>query len=193
MAGLAFYDYGGDFLAMPYVDHPHERAHQHRTFPQYLARQNSPPEQNPNRPDVDIRDTVTEYVVEIEIPGVKRTSEVTVKWISTTSLVVIGSVERTAWSEPQKEVKVRQPPPPQTETEWRDSSGDLKASEKHLYEPDLIVGERRIGPFRRYINFPVEVDAERVTAKLEAGLLILRAPKAKHHFPKHDLNVEIVT
>jgi HSP20 family molecular chaperone IbpA len=177
MAGLAFEHYGGDFVPMPIVDHPHERTHQHRTFFQYLARQNPAPEQNPNRPDVDIRDVVTGYLVEIEVPGVKSTREIAVEWISNNILVVIGSVERTARNESLK---------------GRDSLGDSKASEGQTYGEGLIIGERRIGPFRRYINFPVEIDADKVTAKLEAGLLILRAPKAEHHVPKHKLNIEVV-
>jgi len=57
----------------------------------------------------------------------------------------------------------------------------------------LVVEERRLGPFRRYINFPIQIEAKEVTAKLEAGLLTLRIPKATHITPEHDLNVEITT
>jgi HSP20 family molecular chaperone IbpA len=39
----------------------------------------------------------------------------------------------------------------------------------------LLVGERKIGPFRRYINFPTDV--ENVSVTLEAGVLKIRAPK----------------
>jgi HSP20 family molecular chaperone IbpA len=192
MAGMAFDSYGSEFLHLPFVDRPHERLHQHRTFWQYVARQIPPPEENPNRPDVDIRDSLTEYLVEIEVPGVKSTSEVTVKWTSTSSLVVLGTVERPAWGNPKQGMKKQQPAAPVAVTQGKDTNGNSHASESYQQDESLVVGERRLGPFRRYINFPIEIQAEGVTAKLEAGLLTLRVPKAEHRVPKHDVSIEIM-
>jgi HSP20 family molecular chaperone IbpA len=192
MAGLAFADYGGDYLTLPFVDRPHERPHQHRTFLQYMARQNPPPEENPNRPDVDIRDSITEYLVDIEVPGVKNTSEVTVKWTSTSSLVVVGTVERPTWGKQKQGMKEQQPAAPIVASPEKDVDRKSHASESYQEDESLVVGERRLGPFRRYVNFPIEVESGGVTAKLEAGLLSLRVPKAKHLMPKHDVKIEIM-
>ncbi|KAK0951680.1 hypothetical protein LTS01_025153, partial [Friedmanniomyces endolithicus] len=43
--------------------------------------------------------------------------------------------------------------------------------------PHLLTGERRVGFFKRIFTLPIEVEAGKVTAKLEAGLLSLRVPK----------------
>ena len=192
MAGLAFTDYGGDFLPLPFVDRQHERPHQHRTFLQYVARRIPPPEENPNRPDVDIRDSTTEYLVDIEVPGVKDTSEVTVKWTSTSSLVVLGTVERPIWGKLKQEMKEQKPAAPIVATAEKDVDRTSHASESYPQDESLVVGERRLGPFRRHVNFPIEVESGGVTAKLEAGLLSLRVPKAKHLMPKHNVNIEIM-
>jgi HSP20 family molecular chaperone IbpA len=56
-----------------------------------------------------------------------------------------------------------------------DTQGDGKDPQPH--EPELLVRERRLGPFRRHLTFPEEVDMEKLTAKLEAGLLHIRVPK----------------
>lgn len=191
MAGL-FNDYGGDYLSLPFVDRPHERHHQHRTFLQHMARHNPPPEENPNRPDVDIRDFITEYLVDIEVPGVKDTSEVTVKWTSTSSFVVIGTVERPTWGKQKQGTKEQQPAAPVVASPEKDMNGNSHASGRYQQDESLVVGERRLGAFRRYVNFPIEVESGGVTAKLEAGLLSLRVPKAKHLVPKHDVKIEIM-
>jgi len=204
MALLGFYNYGpvDGSMPMPFVDYQHDRTHQHQTLLQHLAHQKLPPssDQNPNRPDVDIRDALTEYVVEIEVPGVKNTRDFSVKWTSNSSLVIVGVVESpttTGNNKTQQGGKTQEPsPPPLHPVGGREINGEWEESEKNHQgkssSSSLVVGERRLGNFRRYINFPVEIDAEAVTAKLEAGLLVLRVPKAQHHMPKHNVSVEIV-
>jgi HSP20 family molecular chaperone IbpA len=189
MAGFAFSNYGGDFLPLPFVDQPHERPHQHRTFLQYVTHHNPPPEENPNRPDVDIRDYTTEYLVDIEVPGVKNTSEVTVKWTSTSSFVVVGTVERPTWGKEKQGMKEQQPAAPVVATPEKEID---KKSQSYAQDESLVIGERRLGPFRRFVHFPVEVESGGVTAKLEAGLLSLRVPKAKDLVPKHNVKIEIM-
>ena len=138
MAGLLFDNYGGDWAPLPFVDRPHERTHQHRTFLQYMARQISPPEQNPNRPDVDIRDSAKEYLVEIEVPGVKNTSEITVRWTSTYGLVVHGTVERPGWREP-KQGRKQQPVYASGENGHGEPSHASAISINHGYRCIMIV------------------------------------------------------
>jgi len=176
MGDMAVYGYGAPY---PLVDHPHERTHQHQTFWRYLQHQKPDQKLYPNYPDVDIRDATTEYLIEIEVPGVKDSSEITCQWTSMKSLVVTGTVTRPAWKSDKGAGKA-------TAT---DDSGDSKPSESP--EPYLLVGERKIGAFRRNFYFPVEMDMEKLSAKLEAGLLRLRVPKHGQAIPKGDSKVNI--
>ena len=48
------------------------------------------------------------------------------------------------------------------------------------WPPYLIVGERKIGSFRREFHFPVEIDVKKVEARLEAGLLRIYVPRKSH-------------
>ncbi|KAL2412701.1 hypothetical protein ABEF95_000797 [Exophiala dermatitidis] len=152
MAFAYYYD-----LPPPLVDHLHERRHQHETVLQALARRHPRPEEHPNQPDVDYRDAVKEYLVEVEVPGIKKPNEVTVSWTGPRSLLITGNTARPDYG----------------------TAGNTDVEEEkenpHADGVHLLVGERRIGPFRRYINFPTDV--ENVSVTLEAGLLKIRAPK----------------
>jgi HSP20 family molecular chaperone IbpA len=89
----------------------------------------------------------------VEVPGIKSPSEVTVTWTGHRALLLTGKVER-----PDYGMKVEE-----------------DAATPHPGGIHLLIGERRTGPFRRYINFPTDV--ENVSVVLEAGLLKVRAPK----------------
>ncbi|EXJ78028.1 hypothetical protein A1O3_09188 [Capronia epimyces CBS 606.96] len=152
MAYAYYYD-----LPPPLVDHLHERRHQHENVLQYLAHRHPRPEEHPNQPDVDFRDALKEYLVEIEVPGTKKPSDLTVSWTGSRSLLVTGNSSRPDYGTAAN-----------TEVEE-------EKDQPHSNGVHLLVGERRIGPFRRYVNFPTEV--ENVSVTLEAGLLKIRAPK----------------
>jgi len=153
MAYAYYYD-----LPPPLVDSPHERLHQHQSMLQYLAhRHPNRPEDHPNQPDVDFRDAIKEYLVEIEVPGIKKPNQLSVSWTGSRSLLVVGNMTRPDYGSPAN-------------TDVEEEKETPHAAGVHL-----LVGERRIGPFRRYINFPTDV--ENVTVTLEAGLLKIRAPK----------------
>jgi HSP20 family molecular chaperone IbpA len=166
---MSYYYYGYEFPP-PIVDHVHQRTHQHRNLFQYLTHQNPRPEDYPNRPDCDIRDAFTHYFVDVEVPGVKNPKDITVVWTSTRSLVVSGSIEApdTAYT---TTVTVK----PENVTGTRDAEGDWK--ERAPHEPELLIGERKMGPFRRHFTFPEEVNMEMLAARLDAGLLRIRVPK----------------
>jgi len=172
--------YGYDFPP-PIADHLHERRHQHSNFLQYLTRQHPRPEDHPNNPDIDIRDAIDAYLVEIEMPGIKDTKRVTVSWTGTRSLTVTGNVTR-----PEYELPIMN----DNETGSRDAKGEYKEPPIH-HAPMLLVSERRVGPFRRQFVFPDEVDKEHLTAKLEAGLLRLKVPKQGHKDVPKVANIEI--
>jgi len=156
---MAYYYYGYDFPPQ-IADHLHQRNHQHQTFLQYLTNQKPRPEDYPNQPDVDIRDAFTEYIVDIEVPGIKNPHDIKVSWTSSRSLLVSGNVVRPEIGHPAA---------------GKDAHEEGK--EHHVHEPELLVRERRLGPFRRHFTFPDEVDMEKLVAKLDAGLLTIRVPK----------------
>lgn len=185
MGGL--YGYGAPY---PLVDHPHERTHQHQSFWRSLSHKGPDPKLYPNYPDVDFRDATTDYLVEIEVPGVKDTNEIKCQWTSTKSLVVSGSVNRPAWKASAQDSTAK---PEQEKADeqlgTRDAHGDYKPAEQH--EPYVLIGERKIGAFRRSFYFPVDVETDKLSAKLEAGVLRLRVPKRGYAVPKHDSKVNI--
>jgi HSP20 family molecular chaperone IbpA len=174
MAYAYYYD-----IPPPLVDHLHERPHQHQNLIQYLAHRPPRPEDHPNQPDVDFRDATKEYLIEIEVPGTKKPSEITVSWTGSRSLLLTGNTLRPDYGSPEN-------------TQIEDVQLQPHAGKAHL-----LVGERRVGPFRRYVNFPTDV--ENVSVTLEAGLLKIRAPKkgfaeaasttvdVKHDHESHDL------
>jgi hypothetical protein len=69
-----------DWSANGIVDHPHERMHQHQNLLRTLARKGPDPEHYPNYPDVDVRDAISHYLVEVEVPGVKKVEDLHVRW-----------------------------------------------------------------------------------------------------------------
>lgn len=164
---MAYYYDGYDFPP-PLVDHMHPRTHQHQNFFQYLTHQKPRPEDYPNQPDVDIRDAFTEYIVDIEVPGIKNPRDISVTWTTSRNLVISGNAVGPESGDSRTEKA-------ENMTGTIGTQGDGKNPQPH--EPVLLVRERRLGPFRRYIAFPEEVDMEKLTAKLEAGLLQIRVPK----------------
>jgi HSP20 family molecular chaperone IbpA len=177
MAVVPNFDYNASF---DLVDHPHQRPHQHNTFLGVLARRK--PDQNTyaNTPDVDISDALSHYLVDIEVPGIKDPSSISVLWTSWRSLVVSGSTFR-VWRS-QHDVVANNA-----------TSEDDQQEEREDLPPWLVMGERRIGSFRREFHFPVDIDIEKLDAKLEAGLLRLKVPKQLHTYPRGSGKVKVVS
>lgn len=179
MGDMQVYGYG---LPMPIVDHPHERFHQHQPFWSFLAGKRVDQKLYPNHPDVDIRDAFTEYMIDIEVPGIKDSSEIECRWTSLRSLVVSGATTRPdRITGPAKQAAKA----PGT----RDATGDYHLPDPA--EPYVLLGERRIGPFERHFNFPIDVETELLEAQLEAGLLKIRVPKKGHTLPKGDGKISV--
>jgi HSP20 family molecular chaperone IbpA len=111
------------------VDHPRERLHQHTTFIDVVARKNPDQKAYPNHPDVDISDTISCYLIELEVPGIKKADTINLNWTSGRSLVVAGSTFR-SWD---------------SET-WEDIQVEASNVDNQL-PPFLVSGERRIGSF----------------------------------------------
>jgi HSP20 family molecular chaperone IbpA len=170
------------------VDHPRERLHQHNTFLGVVARKDPDQKAYPNHPDVDISDAIGYYLIELEAPGIKSADSIALNWTSWRSLVVAGSSFR-SW-EPDTSANPRTTSNGHRAGESADRSdldaSALKGSKVKVNDvndqlpPFLVVGERRIGSFRREFHFPVDIVVEKVEAKLEAGLLRVSVPKKSH-------------
>jgi HSP20 family molecular chaperone IbpA len=170
---------------LEFVDHQHERLHQHNTFLGVIARKRPDQKTYPNHPDVDISDAIIYYLIEVEVPGIKDAGAIALNWTSFKSLVVAGSTFR-SW-----EPKTSLNPELATDGEKTKNSVDLdvralkdtkdKANDVNdQWPPYLVVGERRIGSFRREFHFPVDIDVGKVEATLEAGLLCIKVPRKSH-------------
>lgn len=61
--------------------------------------------------------------------------------------------------------------------------GEMKGEDSQENER-YVVRERRMGSFTRSISFPMAIDAERVDASCENGVLTLRLPKAETARPR---------
>jgi hypothetical protein len=85
--------YGYD-VAIPLVDHMHERTHQHQSFLQYIRGRPINEKLYPNYPDVDIRDARSHYLIDVEIPGISNPADITCRWTTMQSLTISGIITR---------------------------------------------------------------------------------------------------
>ena len=158
---------------IPTVDHAHERLHQHQTMSRYLMRKPASDRLIPNYPDCDIRDAISHYLVEVEVPGVKDAASIKCQWTAASTLIVSGQNAR----------------PGESTNKPSDQNSIKSTDDEHT--PCMVVGERKIGGFRRILTFPGIVESEKMTAKLDAGVLSLNVPKHKQYVPKGDGKVKI--
>ena len=168
-------------LGPPFVDHLHERAGAHQSLLQYLTHKKNHFEQTIHQPEVDIRDGDSEYIIDIELPGVSDKHAIKIEWTSSRALSVAGESNRPVVAdkapEPAEMKKLAKAP-----TGTRTSNGDwISPPNPEVRGATLVVAERKIGPFRRQLNFPVDVDMEHLTATLESGLLRLHVLKKAVH------------
>ena len=141
-----------------------------------MTGQHPRPEEYPNAPDVDIRDAFKEYLVEIEVPGISHPDQLSVVWTSNHSAIVVGDIKRPEYegaTDISEHLKNDNDDLHKFGT--RDAHGQYKDNEKAT--AILLVGERKVGPFRRYFTFPAAVNHDEASIKLEAGLLKLGVPK----------------
>jgi HSP20 family molecular chaperone IbpA len=169
---------------LEFVDHQHERLHQHNTFLGVLGRKRPDQKTYPNHPDVDISDAITHYLIELEVPGIKDAESIAITWTSFKSLVVAGATFR-SW-EPKAKVDPEAAKAKEGEKPKNGVGLDVKALKEAKdkaeeasdeWPPYLVVGERKIGSFRREFHFPVDIDVKKVEARLEAGLLRIYVPR----------------
>lgn len=164
-------------LPPPLVDHLHERPHPHQSLLSYLTHRK--PHRQPiiNQPDLDLRDHNSEYIVDVELPGLTDKNAIKIEWTSSRSLLIAGTIDRPFVPDDLPA------PAPATEEGGEKPEGEKSGAEAGS-EPDpesrkatLLVAERKVGSFRRHLHFPVDVEMEKLKARLESGLLTIRVPK----------------
>lgn len=188
-----------------YVDHAHERRRQHTTFLGVIARQAPNQKGHPNYPDVDISDGLSHFYIDIEVPGVNDPEALTLEWKGPRCFILSGTATR-----PRTYLEHFHGPSKSIDTQESGKSESLKRVEKVTSHengdskkdvddgvnlpPWLVVAERKIGFFRREFQFPVEVEMDRLVAKLEAGLLRVDVPKkvSRAHAESGKVKIEAV-
>lgn len=168
-----------------------------------------------HNPKADVRETASKFYIEVELPGLEHKSDLVLKWLSTRSILVScdlrrKSIEEEKGSDENTKVSntevgpgaVQNKPasdgfkaaPANSETKGAaDDSPSTKKPEDHEHKHPfhLTVGERNIGHNSRAFHFPVDVEREKMTAKLAAGLLRLEVPKRHHEkVPHHEIDVQ---
>lgn len=128
-------------------------------------------------PEVDIRETKYEYVIDISLPGVANKDSVVLECPDSREMIVSSKIERPeipGWGPPQ---------PMANDVEQKDEKDDRhEKHQKHHqveYGPRFLLAERNVGQFHRTFTFPLDITREKVQAKLENGLLTITAPKAE--------------
>jgi len=164
-----------DPLMLSLADHMHGNLNQHNTFLGAMAHRKPNQKKYPNHLDVDISDNETYYTVDLEVPGIKNPNAVALNWTSWRSLVVSGSTSR-PWN-PHGSRKHSHTSESGTESEGgandpeditnlvADATASAASEDEFEMPPWLILGERRIGSFRREFCFPVDVDMEKLSAR----------------------------
>jgi len=109
------------------------------------------------KPVIDVSENSTNYMIDVELPGLKK-EEVTLNFHDN-ALTILGERKRH-----------QQEQTPEAEGEKKQWS--------------YLRTERFYGKFQRAFTFPSEVDAEKITAMFEEGILKIQVPKAEAARPR---------
>jgi HSP20 family molecular chaperone IbpA len=193
MAANSSYPY---YFTPPLVDHLHERSHQHQTLFQSIFHQSPHPKENPNFPDVDVSEYPAAYCVEIEVPGVQKAEDVRVHLYGNHSMVISGEVVRHIPSGLRITDQTEDGSEHDHKSDQNSGDGNKVSSSKAkpATGPLMLVGERRLGYFRRMFYFPHPVDHHKgVKANLQAGVLTLIVQKKYgKDFESQKVDVDLV-
>ena len=165
-----------------------------------------------HKPRADVRETSSTFHIDVELPGLSNKSDLTLKWLSTRTILVSCRIRRevvplveedhpngassNGVETSRKEAAVDQTIDISTKdskSREENAVGSTTASHEkpshqeqhHNTSPHLTLGERNIGLSTRAFNFPCDVDRDHTKAKLSAGLLTLDVPKQHHEEGAH--------
>jgi HSP20 family molecular chaperone IbpA len=165
-----------------------------------------------HKPKADVRETMSGFYIDIEVPGINDKADLKLKWLSSGTLLVSCDLRRKKINENRTNgdangfnggahpevIGKKAASSSQGDVTDGDAEGAVAVSgaaarnenREHHNSPHLTINERNIGHNSRAFHFPVEVEREKMKATLSAGLLTLEVPK-KHHEQVLDHEVEI--
>ncbi|KAJ3061267.1 hypothetical protein HK102_009176 [Quaeritorhiza haematococci] len=138
-----------------------------------------------NFPAVDVKETDKSYVLEAEVPGLKR-DQVDIQVVDNNTIVLSGHYE--------SRVESGTPPTTQAEPQSTQAQGTAESSSSDVItqgesgqravttaaeqpRETYWAVERQVGSFRRSFTLPQAVDPEKVSASLKDGVLTVVVPK----------------
>ncbi|KAL7272722.1 hypothetical protein RUND412_004454 [Rhizina undulata] len=167
-----------------YQDHLHDHAHVYN-HQQDLAEQAASHQRNAIadhltannmfRPKFDMRETVGSYIVEGEFPGAES-KNIIVEISGGQTLNICGHVERDI-SRRSAAIEAGEASSSTANGATRAHAGSGNAASQHEQQTRYLLQERMIGKFHRDFEFPALIDCEKITAKLENGILKVIVPK----------------
>lgn len=130
------------------------------------------------RPSVDVCETDKSYVIEAEVPGMKK-DNLSVEFTDNNTLVLKGKVERVRQQGDVTDTSATSTAGGATEegitttaTTGTDPTAEVKT-------PVYWSSERVLGNFQRSFQFPGRVDPENVKANYKDGILSITVPKVE--------------
>ncbi|KAJ3025522.1 hypothetical protein HDV00_012654 [Rhizophlyctis rosea] len=131
------------------------------------------------RPAVDFSETSKAYLIEAELPGVKR-EDIDIEFQDGNTIVLKGRVGEPAEAAPSAETTSLAAVESASTSETSASSPtptQIPETTISADQPTFWGRERLFGSFRRAFTFPVSVDANSVNATLRDGVLSVKIPK----------------
>ncbi|KAJ9607813.1 hypothetical protein H2200_007892 [Cladophialophora chaetospira] len=174
-----------------------------------------------HQPRTDVRETMKNFYLEVELPGVKDHEELRLRWTNSRTLLLSSRIPRPEIPEeelleepvvpvtpsvatietgpPNGEATVTTTTPAGEEHESTPNAPPTTPPKPKLLPPHLTIHERLIGEMLRGFTFPVDVDRDTTHAKLDAGVLRIVVPKVVHEAPiagaegeeKHFLHIPV--
>ncbi|KAF2097953.1 HSP20-like chaperone [Rhizodiscina lignyota] len=134
---------------------------------------------NISSPHSDIRETIHNYYIDVDLPGIGR-DDLKMKWSNERTLLLEATKARSDISEAVEPPLEQLPSATPSATASKSDTG--KPAKGALQHPvHQLTKERFVGNLVRAFNFPVDVDRETMTAKLQHGLLAIVVPKVEEH------------
>ncbi len=130
------------------------------------------------RPSVDISETDKNYVIEAEVPGMKK-EDLSIECLDDGSLIMKGKIETpTAPTEKMRTVDATNNT---STTESGGTTEDVVEAGAETTEPTIWTSERMRGHFQRSFQFPSNINPEDVKATYRDGILKVVIPKLEKH------------
>lgn len=137
------------------------------------------------QPAIDVKETDKEYIVEAEVPGVKK-EDVQVEVMNENLLVIGGHVSKQVTFGPGEEGKSSA----HVQEHGNGKESAVAASSGSSVSPQQTdwIKERVSSSFRRTLSFPHRLDASKMSAQLKDGILRVQVPKEEAKLNRIQVN-----